>query len=380
MSAEILIVDDEPDIRELIGGVLEDEGYLIRTASTAEGALAAITERKPELVILDVWLQGSDMDGLEMLNYLKSIDPVLPVIVISGHGSIETAVTAIRRGAYDFLEKPFKADRLLVVVERALEAASLKRENSALRVHMSEGDELLGKSAAATQLRLAIDKVAPTNSRVLITGPSGAGKELAAKLIHRKSRREKGPFVVINAASITPDQMESELFGRETPDGRIQSVGLFEQAHRGTFYLDEIGEMPLGTQNKILRVLTEQRFRRVGGKADVSVDVRLISSTSADLQHLILDGKFREASTTGSMSYRSLFHLCQNVAKIFQILCDFRETGGTDGRFDAARIWRRGTCCSSIRAMAGQCSSVAQCRGTCPHSIRRKSRKTGWST
>ncbi|MFC6199994.1 nitrogen assimilation response regulator NtrX [Ponticaulis profundi] len=294
MSAEILIVDDEPDIRELIGGVLEDEGYLIRTASTAEGALAAITERKPELVILDVWLQGSDMDGLEMLNYLKSIDPVLPVIVISGHGSIETAVTAIRRGAYDFLEKPFKADRLLVVVERALEAASLKRENSALRVHMSEGDELLGKSAAATQLRLAIDKVAPTNSRVLITGPSGAGKELAAKLIHRKSRREKGPFVVINAASITPDQMESELFGRETPDGRIQSVGLFEQAHRGTFYLDEIGEMPLGTQNKILRVLTEQRFRRVGGKADVSVDVRLISSTSADLQHLILDGKFRE--------------------------------------------------------------------------------------
>ena len=294
MTSEILIVDDEPDIRELIGGVLEDEGYSIRTAATAESALDEISARKPNLVILDVWLQGSEMDGLEMLNYLRSIDEAMPVIVISGHGSIETAVTAIRRGAYDFLEKPFKSDRLLVVVERALETSRLKRENTALRVHMSDGDELLGRSAAATQLRLSIDKVAPTNSRVLISGPSGAGKELAAKLIHQKSKRTQGPFVVINAASITPDQMESELFGRETSDGRIQSVGLFEQAHRGTFYLDEIGEMPLGTQNKILRVLTEQRFRRVGGKSDVTVDVRLISSTSSDLQSLISEGRFRE--------------------------------------------------------------------------------------
>ncbi len=294
MTAEILIVDDEPDIRELIGGVLEDEGYTIRTASTAEGALKEISLRKPDLVILDVWLQGSGMDGLEMLGYLKSIDEAMPIIVISGHGSIETAVTAIRRGAYDFLEKPFKADRLLVVTERALETSRLKRENNALRVHMSFGEELLGKSIAATQLRVSIDKVAPTNSRVLISGPSGAGKELAAKLIHQKSRRADGPFIVINAASITPEQMEKELFGEETPDGRVQSVGLLEQAHRGTFYLDEIGEMPLGTQNKILRVLTEQRFRRVGGKADVSVDVRLVSSTSSDLRQLIAAGEFRE--------------------------------------------------------------------------------------
>jgi two-component system nitrogen regulation response regulator NtrX len=294
MTSEILIVDDEPDIRELIGGVLEDEGYLVRTAATAEGALNEIAARKPALVILDVWLQGSGMDGLEMLNYLRSIDETMPVIVISGHGSIETAVTAIRRGAYDFLEKPFKSDRLIVVVQRALESAHLKRENNALRVHTSLGEELLGRSAAATQLRLAIDKVAPTNSRVLISGPSGAGKELAAKLIHQQSKRAQGPFVVINAASITPDQMENELFGSETPDGRLQSVGLFEQAHRGTFYLDEIGEMPLGTQNKILRVLTEQRFRRVGGKSDVTVDIRLISSTSADLQQMISLGKFRE--------------------------------------------------------------------------------------
>lgn len=294
MTAEILIVDDEPDIRELIGGVLEDEGYSIRTAPTAEGALKEISQRKPDLVILDVWLQGSAMDGLEMLGYLKSIDETMPVIVISGHGSIETAVTAIRRGAYDFLEKPFKADRLLVVTERALEISRLKKENNALRVHLSYGEELLGRSIAATHLRLSIDKVAPTNSRVLISGPSGAGKELAAKLIHQKSKRANGPFIVINAASIIPEQMESELFGRESPDGRVQSVGLLEQAHRGTFYLDEIGEMPLGTQNKILRVLTEQRFRRVGGKFDVSVDVRLISSTSVDLRKLIASGEFRE--------------------------------------------------------------------------------------
>ncbi|MAK61937.1 MAG: sigma-54-dependent Fis family transcriptional regulator [Ponticaulis sp.] len=294
MSAEILVVDDEPDIRELIGGVLEDEDYAVRSASTAERALAVIAERKPDLVILDVWLQGSGMDGLEMLRYLKSIDPIMPVVVISGHGSIETAVTAIRRGAYDFLEKPFKADRLLVIVERALEAAALKRENSALKVHESLGEELLGLSAAATQLRQSIEKVAPTNSRILISGPSGAGKELAAKLIHEQSRRAKGPFVAVNAASITPDQMETALFGRESVDGRIQSVGLFEQAHRGTFFLDEIGEMPLGTQNKILRVLTDQRFRRVGGKSDVNVDVRLISSTSTDLKIKIERAEFRE--------------------------------------------------------------------------------------
>lgn len=294
MSAEVLVVDDEPDIRELIGGVLEDEGYSVRSAATAEKALSVIAERKPDLVILDVWLQGSGMDGLEMLRYLNSIDPIMPVIVISGHGSVETAVTAIRRGAYDFLEKPFKADRLLVIVERALEAAALKRENTALKVHESVGEELLGLSAAAIQLRQSIEKVAPTNSRILISGPSGAGKELAAKLIHDQSRRSKGPFVAVNAASITPDQMEIELFGRESVDGRIQSVGLFEQAHRGTFFLDEIGEMPLGTQNKILRVLTDQRFRRVGGKSDVSVDVRLISSTSSDLKSKIERAEFRE--------------------------------------------------------------------------------------
>ncbi|MAT35604.1 MAG: sigma-54-dependent Fis family transcriptional regulator [Ponticaulis sp.] len=294
MSPEILIVDDEPDIRDLIGGVLEDENYTVRTASTAERALTAISERKPELVILDVWLQGSGMDGLEMLRYLQSIDPIMPVIVISGHGSIETAVTAIRRGAYDFLEKPFKADRLLVIVERALEAAALKRENSALKVFESFGSKILGQSAAATTLKQSIEKVAPTNSRILISGPAGAGKELAAKLIHENSKRSAAPFIAVNSASITPDQMEIALFGREGNDGRIQSIGLLEQAHRGTLFLDEIGEMPLGTQNKILRVLTDQRFRRVGGKSDVSVDVRVISSTSVELRQKIERAEFRE--------------------------------------------------------------------------------------
>ena len=294
MSTEVLVVDDEPDICELISGVLEDEGYSVRTALTAEGALDAVSSRKPGLVVLDVWLQGSQMDGLELLSYLKSIDPHLPVLIISGHGSIETAVTAIRRGAYDYLEKPFNASRLLLLVERALEASSLKRENSVLKAHTSLGEELLGQSASATQLKLAIDKVAPTNSRVLISGPAGSGKELAAKMIHLRSRRASGPFLAVNAASISPEDMEVRLFGEEGADGRPQAIGLFEQAHKGTLYLDEIGDMPAETQNKILRVLTEQRFRRVGGQKDVDVDVRLISSTSKDLRQEIDAGRFRE--------------------------------------------------------------------------------------
>ncbi len=294
MTAEILVIDDEPDIRDLIAGVLEDENYTVRTAATAEGAMQAVKARQPALVVLDVWLQGSGIDGLELLQYLKSIDPILPVIVISGHGTIETAVTAIQRGAYDFIEKPFKSDRLLMVVERALEAARLRRENDALKVHLSAGDELLGRSVAATQLRTAIEKVAPTNSRIFISGPPGSGKELAARLVHNRSRRADGPFVAISAASIVPDQMERELFGEEGEDERVSSIGLLEKAHKGTLYFDEIVDMPLETQKKILRVLTDQRFRRVGGNTDVDVDVRLITSTSSDINLAITSGRFRE--------------------------------------------------------------------------------------
>jgi two-component system, NtrC family, nitrogen regulation response regulator NtrX len=294
MALDILVVDDEPDIRELVSGVLSDEGYSVRTADTAEHALEEVRIRTPRLVVLDVWLQGSQMDGLSLLKYLKSIDPFLPVIVISGHGNIETAVAAIRRGAYDFIEKPFKTDRLLHLIERAIESAALKYENAALRNRAGEDEHWIGNSQAAANLRASIDKVAPTNSRVMINGPAGVGKELAARLIHRNSLRETGPFVVVNAASIAPDQMESALFGEEDEQGRTVRVGLFEKAHNGTLLLDEVADMPLGTQNKILRVLTEQRFQRVGGRSDVSVDVRVMSATTKDLRIEIEEGNFRE--------------------------------------------------------------------------------------
>ncbi|MEO0983763.1 MAG: sigma-54 dependent transcriptional regulator [Pseudomonadota bacterium] len=293
-ASDILIVDDEADIRELIAGVLEDEGYSSRQAATAEIALDEIRRRAPSLVILDVWLQGSGMDGLSLLKFLKSVDPVMPVIVISGHGNIETAVAAIRRGAYDFLEKPFKSDRLLLLVERAIEAAALKRENAALRSIAGGSEAWVGSSPAAQTLRGAIDKVAPTNSRVMITGPAGVGKELAASLIHQNSARASGPFLVVNAASIAPDQMENALFGEEDSSGKPTRIGLFEKAHNGTLLLDEVADMPRGTQNKILRVLTDQSFQRVGGRSDVRVDVRVMSASTRDLAQEIDAGRFRE--------------------------------------------------------------------------------------
>ena len=294
MTSDVLIIDDEPDIRELIAGVLEDENYAVRSAATAEKALEEVRMRAPGLVILDVWLQGSDMDGLSLLKYLKSIDPFIPVIVISGHGNIETAVAAIRRGAYDFIEKPFKTDRLLHLVERALESTALKRENASLKTMVVSSDDWIGASAAATALRTSIGKVGPTNSRVMIVGPAGAGKELTARLIHAHSNRRNGPFVVVNAANIAPDRMEQELFGEEDTDGRPRRIGLFEKAHDGTLLLDEVADMPLGTQNKILRVLTDQRFQRVGGKSDVRVDVRVMSASTKDLKTEIDANRFRE--------------------------------------------------------------------------------------
>ena len=294
MALDILVVDDEPDIRELIAGVLEDEGYDVRTAGTAERALEEVRARTPRLVVLDVWLQGSGMDGLSLLKYLKSIDPLLPVIVISGHGNIETAVAAIRRGAYDFIEKPFKTDRLLHLVERAIESAALKYENAKLKTVAGQQDCWIGTSPAAVNLRNAIDKVAPTNSRVLITGPAGVGKELAARLIHNGSERKDAPFIIVNAASIAPSQMECTLFGEENNEGHPIRIGLFEKAHKGTLLLDEVADMPLGTQNKILRVLTDQSFQRVGGSSDVQVDVRVMSATTKDIPTEIEAGRFRE--------------------------------------------------------------------------------------
>lgn len=294
MAAEILIVDDEADIRELVGGILEDEGYVVRFAGDSDGALDAFRARRPDLVVLDVWLQGSRLDGLEILQVITGLDPSIPVVLISGHGTIETAVSALKRGAYDFIEKPFKTERLLLIVQRALEAARLRQENSALRARAVAGDELVGESAAILQLRAAIERVAPMNSRVMISGPAGSGKEVIARQLHARSQRGQGPFVVISAATIAPERMESELFGEETADGRPVKIGMFERAHNGTLLLDEVGEMPPETQAKILRVLVEQRFRRMGGSSDVDVDVRVVSSTSRDLREAIAAGRFRE--------------------------------------------------------------------------------------
>ncbi|AIJ54460.1 hypothetical protein C086_01055 [Brucella abortus F6/05-3] len=293
MAADILVVDDEVDIRDLVAGILSDEGHETRTAFDADSALAAINDRAPRLVFLDIWLQGSRLDGLALLDEIKKQHPELPVVMISGHGNIETAVSAIRRGAYDFIEKPFKADRLILVAERALETSKLKREVSDLRKRTGDQLELVGTSLAMNQLRQTIERVAPTNSRIMITGPSGAGKELVARTIHAQSSRANGPFVTVNAATITPERMEIELFGTEM-DGGERKVGALEEAHGGILYLDEVADMPRETQNKILRVLVDQQFERVGGTKRVKVDVRIISSTAQNLEGMIAEGTFRE--------------------------------------------------------------------------------------
>ena len=294
MSADILIVDDESDIRELVAGILEDEGYTTRRARDADEALVAVRTRRPNLIFLDIWLTGSRLDGLELLEAIKEEHPDVPVVMISGHGNIETAVSAIRKGAYDFIEKPFKADRLLLVAERALETSRLKREVKELKAIAPIASRLIGRSTVMNQLRQAIDRVAPTNSRVLIIGSSGAGKELAARSIHAASARSSGPFMVINAAAITPENMEIELFGVEAGEGRARKVGALEEAHGGTLFIDEITDMPRETQNKILRVLVDQNFQRVGGGTRVHVDVRIISSTGRDIEAEIRAGRFRE--------------------------------------------------------------------------------------
>ena len=292
--ADILVVDDEADIRDLVSGILEDEGYSVRTAADSHTALAAIRARRPALLVQDIWMQGGGLDGLELLDVVKQMDPEMPVVMISGHGNIETAVSAIKRGAYDFLEKPFKSDRLLLVVERALEAASLRRENRRLRTQAMAPDGIVGRSAAIQQLRSTVAKIAPANSRILITGPAGAGKELAARMIHQSSARARGEFIAVGAAGMTPERMDLELFGEEGEGGRPKKIGVFERAHNGTLFLDEVADMPRETQSRILRVLVDQRFRRVGGDTDVQVDVRVVSSTSRNLREEIAEGRFRE--------------------------------------------------------------------------------------
>ena len=294
MASDILIVDDEGDIRELVAGILNDEGYDTRSAADSDRALAALEARRPGLVILDIWLQGSKLDGLELLDLIRERHPEVPVVIISGHGNIETAVSAIKKGAYDFIEKPFKADRLILIVRRALEAFRLRRENSELRARAGDDTTLIGFSPAMAQVRQTIDKVAPTGSRVLITGPSGCGKEVVARLLHARSRRAVNAFVAINAANMAPERMEVELFGTEESAAGPRKVGEFEQAHGGMLFLDEVAEMPIETQSKILRVLVDQTFERVGGGPKVKVDVRVVSSSSRDLLDEIARGRLRE--------------------------------------------------------------------------------------
>jgi len=294
MSAEILIVDDEDDIRELLAGTLEDEGYATRKAASADEAIAALRYRRPALVLLDIWLEGSDIDGLGLLEMFHESDPTLPIVMISGHGTVEIAVSAIKNGAYDFIEKPFKVDRLLLVVQRAIEASRLRREIAELRQRAGAAPELVGSSSAIQGLHQIIDKVAPTSSRVLIAGGPGVGKEVVARLIHASSARAAGPFVVLNCATMHPERMEAALFGVEAGSGQDGKVGTLELAHGGTLLLDEVCDMPLETQGKILRVLQDQRFERLGGDGPIEVDVRVIASTGKNLQEEIAAGNFRE--------------------------------------------------------------------------------------
>ncbi|GGO90528.1 sigma-54-dependent transcriptional regulator [Stakelama pacifica] len=293
MTLDILVVDDERDIRELVSGVLEDEGYEARTAGNSDDALEAIATRRPSLVLLDVWLQGSRLDGLDVLDEIKRRDPSLPVLVISGHGNLDTAVAAIRRGAVDFIEKPFEADRLLLMVQRATENERLRREVASLRASAGREDDLTGTSTAINNVRATLKRVAQTGSRVLITGGAGVGKEVAARLLHSWSQRADAPFVVVSAARMTPERVEEELFGVEE-GGDLVRPGMLEQAHGGTLFLDEIADMPLATQARILRVLTDQSFSRVGGQRVVKVDVRVVSATARELTDEIAEGRFRE--------------------------------------------------------------------------------------
>ncbi|MEN8831240.1 sigma-54 dependent transcriptional regulator [Pacificibacter sp.] len=291
--SDILIVDDERDIRELIGDILRDEGFETRLAGSSDACMAEINDAVPSLMILDIWLKDSDMDGIDILKHVKREHPDVPIIIISGHGNIEIAVAAIKQGAYDFIEKPFNIDQLMVVIGRAMETSRLRRENTALKRKDGADVEMIGGSAAFKQLKLNLEKVTKSNGRVMLKGPAGVGKEVAARFIHTHSDRGAYPFVTVSSATIEPDRMENVLFGSETPENGIEK-GLLEEANGGIIYFDEVADMPSGTQSKILRVLVDQTFTRVGGSEKISVDLRVISSSSRDLEAEIAAGTFRE--------------------------------------------------------------------------------------
>ncbi|MEX5728981.1 two-component system nitrogen regulation response regulator NtrX [Rhodovulum iodosum] len=290
---DILIVDDERDIRELIADILRDEGYSTRLAGNSDECMAAINVEPPALMILDIWLKDSRMDGIDILVRVKRDNPDIPIVIISGHGNIEIAVAAIKQGAYDFIEKPFNIDQLTVVINRAMEASRLRRENQDLKRRDVASAEMIGSSPAFKSLKAQLDKVTKSNGRVMLTGPAGCGKEVAARFIHAQSNRAGAPFVTVSSASIAPDRMEEVLFGSESAERGV-APGLLEQAHGGVLFFDEVADMPAGTQSKILRVLVEQQFQRVGGADKVRVDLRVVSSTNRDLQAEIDAGRFRQ--------------------------------------------------------------------------------------
>lgn len=293
MAQDILIVDDEPDIRELVAEILVDEGYTCRIASTGEKALEEIATRQPNLLILDVWLGDPKYDGLKILEQIRKTNTDLPIVMISGHGTIETAVNAIKLGAYDFIEKPFKTERLLLIISRALEAASLRRENRYLKEEVASS-EMVGKSSAIQSVRKLIEKVAPTNSRILLTGYPGTGKELAAREIHRASKRASGPFLVINCKGDSEGAIDEQLFGLEATSSSPRKLGLLEQAHGGSLFFDEVTELPLGVQAKLVRFLHEHSFKRINGVQKVVSDVRVFAASKLDLKGAIEAGTFRE--------------------------------------------------------------------------------------
>src|ERR1035437_9417069 len=362
MSADILIVDDEADIRDLVAGILQDEGYDARTARNSDDALAAIVSRKPNLVFLDIWLQGSRLDGLQLLDAVKQDYPEVPVVMISGHGNVETAVAAIKHGAYNFIEKPFKADRLVLVAERALETSRLKREVKQLKQMAPQPATLMGRSAAIAQLRQTIERVAPTNSRILIVGPSGSGKELTARTIHQISARANGPFIVINAAAITPDRMEVELFGVDQSNGSDgRKAGALDEADGGTLFIDDVADLPRETQNKILRVLVDQTFQRVGGGTKVAVDVPIMSSTARNLE--AQTENFARISIIACRWCRSACRPWRSGARTFPIWSTiswtrFRKRPACRNAASEKTPW---PCCSRItgRAMSVSCATIS---------------------
>ena len=294
MKYNILVIDDEEDIRNSIAGLLEDENYEVRTVENSEKALAAILDRLPDLILIDIWLENSKLDGLELLNEIQSKFLSLPCVMISGHGNIDIAVKAIRNGASDYIEKPFEVERLLITIERVLEISKLKKEHKELWLRAGGELELIGESSLIKKIQSLIKKVAPTGSRILITGEYGTGKETLARLIHLNSKRAEGPFILLNSQILSNESIEEELFGEEDDQGRIIKIGLLEQANNGTLFIDEVASLTIEAQAFFIKALQDNAFKRKNGSTRINIDIRVISSSSIEIKNNILNNTFSE--------------------------------------------------------------------------------------